>query len=158
MAVSLTTPVTGGLQTGMTTPAWTVVADNPPNASTGKQWNVSALASGSAASVRFHTISDPFTVLFERPGFFKTLAGLISGLTGLYGKVPDNIYRVKARKGVMIAANNLPRVMEIDARVAVPAGADAYDSPNVRACVSLFIGAMNQVSAGYGDTLVTGTQ
>jgi hypothetical protein len=118
---------------------------------------VSALASGSAAGVTFHSISSPFTILFERPGFFKTLAGLISGITGLYGKVPDNVYRIKARKGVMIAANNLPRIAEGDIRLSIPAGSDAYDAANVRALISILVGGLNQVSAGIGDMVVTGT-
>lgn len=158
MAISLTSPLTGGVQTGTTAPTYTLVVDNPPNASTGKQWNVSALASGTFTGLRTHSISDPMTITFEKPNVMKTLVGLISGITGLYGKVPDNVYGIRVRKGVNIAANNLPRIMEIYTRISVPAGADAYDAPNVRAAVSLFTGAVNSITAGLGDTYVTGTQ
>lgn len=157
MTVALTTPVTGAAQTGFTTPTYTIVADNPPNASTGKQWNVTAV-SGAGNTPRLHAISDPFTVTFERPGLLKTLSGLISGVTGLYGTVPENVYTgCRVRKGVNIAANNIPRVMVLDFRARVPAGGDAFNPIDVRAGLSLFIGSLNQTSAGLGDTLTTGT-
>jgi hypothetical protein len=157
MAISLTSPVTGGPQTGFSSHTYTVVVDNPPNATTGKMWNVS-VANGTQAGVRVHSISDPFTVCFERPGILKSLVGLISGITGLYGKVPDNVYVRRIRKGVNIAANNLPRIMEIYTRTSVPAGADSYDAPNVRAAQAFDSGCSWQVSLGIGDTLITGTQ
>jgi hypothetical protein len=157
MTISVTTPVTGGAQTGFTSPTYTVVVDNPPNASTGKQWAVSATG-GTQTGVRVHSISDPFTLTVERPGVLKTLANLISGVTGLYGKVPENSYKgFFIRKGVNISANNLPRVMEVDCRIRVPAGADSYDPANVRAAISLAVGYLNQVSAGLGDTVTSGT-
>jgi hypothetical protein len=88
----------------------------------------------------------------------KTLQGLVSGLTGLYSKVPENVYKgVFIRKGVNIAADNLPRIMEVDCRIRVPAGADSYDAANVRGAISAAVGALNQISAGLGDTCVTGT-
>jgi hypothetical protein len=37
----------------------------------------------------------------------------------------------------------------------VPAGADLADSANLRAGLSLFIGALSQQSAGWGDTLAS---
>jgi hypothetical protein len=156
MAVSLTTPVTGGVVTGSTAPVYTIIADQAPDASTGKQWLVSALSSGTYTGLRFHSISDPWTITFTRPRLLKTLMGLVSGLTGLYGKVPDNVYGLKIRKGVNIAANNLPRVMEVDVVIRIPAGADAYDAANVRAPLSLLSGAVAQVVAGWSDTVVSG--
>lgn len=157
MAISLSN-ITGGAQTGFTTPGYTVTLDNAPNASTGKQWSVSALT-GTQAGVRVHAISDPFTVTFERPGVFKTLLNsLLNAITGIYGNVPVNRWTgIRVRKGVNIAANNLPRIMQVDMQVTVPAGADSYDAANVRAAVSAAVGALNQVSAGLGDSLVSGT-
>jgi len=54
MSISLTN-VTGGAQTGFTTPGYTVAADNPPDATTGKQWNVSAVP-GTQTGARVHDI------------------------------------------------------------------------------------------------------
>lgn len=155
MSVSLTTPVTGGAQTGFTAPTYTIVADVAPTIN-GKQWAVTALG-GTQAGVRTHAPSDPFTITFERPSVLRTLSNLISGLTGLYGKVPNNVYTgIRVRKGMNIAANNVPRVGMIDMKMSIPAGADAYDAPNVRALIAAAIGSLNQVSAGLGDTAVSG--
>jgi len=156
MSISLTN-VTGGAQTGFTTPGYTVTADNPPDATTGKQWNVSAVT-GTQAGVGAHSISSPFTITFERPRVLNALQGLINGMTGLYGKVPENVYRSRVRKGVMIAANNVPRVASAELIVRIPAGSDAYDAANIRAMISLLVGSLNQLSAGMGDTYITGTQ
>jgi hypothetical protein len=46
--------------------------------------------------------------------------------------------------------------MQIRTEIEVPAGADAADPANVRAALSLMIGALNQISASIGDTAVTG--
>jgi hypothetical protein len=156
MSITLSA-ITGGAQTGFTSPTYTPTADMPPNANTGKQWYVSAVG-GTQTGVRVHSISDPFTITFEKPSVLKTLTGLVSGLTGLYSKVPENVYKgVFIRKGVNIAANNLPRIMEVDCKIRIPAGADSYDPANIRAAISAMVGALNQVSAGLGDTVVTGT-
>jgi hypothetical protein len=40
--------------------------------------------------------------------------------------------------------------------VDVPAGADTADAANIRASISLLVGALNQISASIGDTLITG--
>lgn len=155
--ISLSSPVTGGAATGFTSPTYTITVDNAPNASTGKQWNVTAV-SGAGNTPRLHSISDPFTVTFERPGLLKTLAGLVSGVTGLYGTVPENVYTaIRVRKGVNIAANNIPRVMVLDMKARIPAGSDAFNPVDIRAAVSLAVGSLSQISAGLGDTLVTGT-
>lgn len=155
MTILLTTPITGGAQTGFTSPTYTIVLDRAPDASTGIQHAVTALG-GTQVGVRTHTPSDPFTVTFEKPRTFQTLSGLQSGLTGLYGKVGENVYKARVRKGGNIAANNLPRLMTCEAIVRIPAGAESYDAANVRAMISALVGALNQVSAGMGDTYVTG--
>jgi hypothetical protein len=149
--------ITGGAQTGFVTPGYTVTADNPPDATTGKQWNVSAIT-GTQAGVRVHSISDPFTITFERPRILQVLMNLLSAVTGIYGKVPENVYTgIRIRKGINIAANNTPRIATLEMKIRLPAGSDAYDAANARAMISAGIGALNQVSAGLGDTVVTGT-
>jgi len=157
MAVSLSN-VTGTASTGFTTPGYTVSADMPPNASTGKQWSVSALT-GTQTGVRAHSISDPFTITFERPSVLKVLTyAMMNAVTGIIGQVPFNVWTAcRVRKGVNVAANNPPRIMEIDCRARIPAGADSYDPANIRAAVSAFGGAWSQVSAGIGDSFVTGS-
>lgn len=155
MTIPALTSITGGAQTGFTSPTYTSVVDRAPDASSGVQ-NAVTVAGGTQVGVRVHSPSDPFTITFERPKSFQALTGLQSGLTGLYGKVGENVYKVRVRKGVNIAANNLPRLATITAEIRLPAGADAYDAANIRAMLSAFIGALDTASAGFGDTLVTG--
>jgi hypothetical protein len=155
MTISVTSPVTGGLQTGFTAPTYTIVTDRAPNASTGVQYAVTALGGTQPSDVRTHSGSDPFTVTFEKPAAYSTLSGLISGSTGLFGKVGENVYKIRTRKGVNIASDNLPRLASCETHIRLPAGSDSYDPENIRAMISLQIGALNQVSAGLGDTLVT---
>jgi len=107
------------------------------------------------ASIRGSSTSDPFTITYFRPRVVQTLIGLAVTVAGLYGKVGENVHRMLTRKGVNIAANNLPRLMTIETIARIPAGADSYDPVNVRAALSAHIGALSQASSGWGDTQVT---
>lgn len=146
--------VTGSAQTGLTTPGYNVTADTAPDASNGKQYVVSSLT-GTQTNVRVHSASDPFLIRFSRPKSFRTLGNLLNAITGVYGVVPNNVYEVFTLKGVNIASGNIPRMFTRTARYSVPAGADAYDAVNIRAALSFSFGAETQVSAGWGDTLVS---
>jgi hypothetical protein len=46
--------------------------------------------------------------------------------------------------------------MLIKVELDIPAGADTADAPNIRAAISAAIGALNQQSAGLGDSTVSG--
>jgi len=150
MSIALTSPVTGSAQTGFTSPTYTVVADTAPTSS-GKQWAVTAIG-GTQTGVRTHSASDPFTITFERPATVRS-APIPNPVTGVIGNVPRNTYKTRVRKGVLPAAGQNPQVMLQTGVFDVPAGADLADPANVRAGTSLFIGALNQQSAGWGDTL-----
>jgi hypothetical protein len=153
MAFNPSSPVTGGAQTGLTSPTYTIASDTAPDAN-GKQWAVTALG-GTQTSVTIHSVSSPFTVTGWRPKSFKVL-GTPDPNTGVYYRVGKNTWSFIVRKGVTPAANQSPQVMTARVDIAVPAGADSYDAANVRACLSLLIGAINNQSAGIGDTAVTG--
>lgn len=60
MAYSPSSPVTGGTQTGLTSPTYTLTADIAPSA-LGKQHAVTALG-GTQTGVRTSSAADPFTV------------------------------------------------------------------------------------------------
>lgn len=154
MSIAVSSPVTGGAQTGLTSPTATYVADVAPDVN-GKQWYVSALG-GTQTNARVHSISDPFTALFVSPKVRKTLPPPNS-VTGLIGSVPTNSYMFKMQKGVNVAANQAARVMSLRLIVDVPAGADSYDAVNVRAALSAFIGLLSANSAGFGDSLTVGS-
>jgi hypothetical protein len=145
--------ITGGDQTGLTSPTYTLVADAAPDTN-GKQHAVSALG-GTQTGVRANTISDPFTVTFSRPKNPKALSPQ-NPITGLRGSYPKNAYTLIIRKGVNVAANTPPQLMLIRCSIEVPAGADAYDAVNVRAALSLLVGVLNEESVDLGDSVVLG--
>jgi hypothetical protein len=100
-------------------------------------------------------VSDPFTITFTRPKSPKALPSP-NAVTGKYPAPPKNTYGVIIRKGVNFAANNAPATMLVRLTVDVPAGSDAYDAANVRAAISLLVGALSDQSAGFGTMLTNG--
>lgn len=153
MTWSPTSPVTGGAQTGFTSPTYTLTLDTAPDVN-GRQHAVTAIG-GTQTGVRAHSVSDPFTVTFTRPKVPKTLP-TPNPVTGKYSTIPRNTYGLIIRKGVNFAANNAPDVCIARLTIDVPAGTDAYDSNNIRALASLLVGLLSQQSAGAGDTLISG--
>lgn len=154
MSIALTSPITGGPQTGFTSPTYTIVPDQAPT-SLGKQVAVSALG-GTQAGVTFHTVSSPFTINFVRPAVYKTL-GKPNPTTGLIKDVPRNTYKWIVRKGMTPLAGQPIVVALGTVTLEIPAGCDTADAPNVRALLSALFGAVWQQSAGNGDTLIQGT-
>lgn len=153
MSISITSPITGGNQTGFTSPTYTVVNDVPPDIN-GRQVAVTALG-GTQTNVRVHAVSDPFTITVFRPRALKAL-GTANPVTGRYSSVQKNTYTIIIRKGVNFAANQAPETVTIRCAIDVPAGSDAYDSANVRAAVSALVGVLNQQTTGLGDLLING--
>jgi hypothetical protein len=109
---------------------------------------------GTQVGVDIHSVSRPFTVAFWYPKIMKFLQYVVGQQT--QPSVPRNVYKIVTRKGVTCHANLPSQTMVITTTVEVPAGADFADAPNVRGCHSAHIGALTQVSAGLGDTSVTG--
>lgn len=153
MSITLTGTITGGAQTGFTSPTYTASADVAPDVN-GKQAAITAVG-GTQASVRVHTISDPFTVTYVRPKVMKSLPQP-NPVSGLYGPVPVNTHKWIFRKGVIPALGVAPTPCVARLEIDVPAGSDSYDAPNIRALMSLIVGELNTNSAGSGDTLISG--
>jgi len=154
MSLTLTSPITGGAQTGFTTPSYTIVADTAPTTS-GKQYAISAM-SGAGVPVDPSTTSRPYTVTLSRPAILKSLS-VVDPITGVLRSVPRNSFTCIVRKGVTPLAGQAPAVLVAKLTVDVPAGADLADAANLRSAMSVLVGALNQVSAGFGDTLIAGT-
>lgn len=150
---AITSPITGAAQTGFTAPTYTLTADVAPDAN-GKQVAVTAVG-GTQVGVTSHSVASPFTVTFTRPKSFKAL-GQPNPVTGRLPSVPSNSYGVITRKGVVPLANQPAKALIIRTTIDVPAGADSYDAANIRAALSVHIGALYQQSAGMGDTSVSG--
>jgi len=146
------TPVTGAAQTGLTSPTYTLTSDVAPDVN-GKQHAITALG-GTQTGVVAHSVAAPFTVTFWRPKTFKSL-GLLNA-NGQLSSVAMNVYKVITRKGVLPLAGQAYKNMQITTIIEVPAGSDTADSANVRAALSLHLGALNQQSAGLGDTTISG--
>jgi biotin carboxyl carrier protein len=154
MSFSLTSPVTGGAQTGFTSPTYSLATDAAPS-NTGKQYAVSAVGGTQAGVDVSSTPSRPFTITLSRPPVLRQLPPL-NAATGLLPNVANNVYKVIVRKGVTVASGQTPRMASATVEIAVPAGADAADAPNIRAMLSLLIGSLNSISASIGDSVVTG--
>jgi len=144
--ITLTSPVTGAAQTGLTSPTYTHVADSASGNS--KQYAVTALG-GTQPSVYVHAVDNPFTITFFRPSKFKTL---------LDGEGARNNYSVLVRKGVQVDSlvGGKRKVAIVRIGIEVPVGAESVDPSSIRAMLSLAIGALSQVSSGQGDTIITG--
>jgi hypothetical protein len=119
-----------------------------------RQYAVTALG-GTQTGVTVHSASSPFTVNFVRPKVFKPL-GKANPVTGVIKDVPRNIWKVIVRKGVLPLAGQAYQTMISSDEISVPAGADLADPANVRAALSFMIGSITQVSAGLGDSIITG--
>lgn len=153
MTFALTSPVTGAAQTGLTTPTYTLTADNPP-ANNAKQWAVTALG-GTQTGVSSHSVASPFTISVFKPQVSQTLAP-VDPVTGVLRKVSYNTYKVITRKGVLPLAGQAFKNAVYTTVLEIPAGSDTADAEDLRAALSAHIGALTQASAGLGDTLVQG--
>jgi hypothetical protein len=154
MSFTITSPVTGGAQTGFTSPTYTVAADTAPT-SAGKQYAVTAIGGTQTGVDSSSSPSKPFTVTLERPTVLRALPA-VNGATGILPNVPRNVYKIRVRKGVVPLTGQASQVMQMTCMLEIPAGADSADAANVRAGLSLLIGSLNQISASIGDTLVSG--
>lgn len=154
MSFTLTSPVTGGAQTGFTSPTYTLVTDTAPSSS-GKQYAVSAIGGTQAGVDSSSTPSRPFTVTLSRPPVLRAVA-TVDALTGVLRNNPINRYTILGRKGVTPLTGQAAQLAIFRYQYDCPAGADSADAPNLRALASLMHGVIAQISASIGDTLVTG--
>jgi len=154
MSFTLTSPVTGGAQTGFTSPTYTLVADTAPT-NAGKQYAVSSLGGTQTGVDSSSTPSRPFTITLSRPPVLRGVPA-VNQVTGLLGIVPRNAYKILVRKGVTSVTNQASQTAQAYVTIEVPAGSDSTDPANVRAMISLLIGSLNSISASIGDTSVTG--
>lgn len=152
MTVTVTSPITGLAQTGLTSPTYTNVSMAGPDANV-KQYAITALG-GTQTGVDTHSVSRPFTISFWWPKILRVLPALNGN--GQLPSVPMNVYKLITRKGVLPLAGQPSRNMIVTTVIEVPSGADTADAPNVRAALSAHFGALSQQSAGIGDTGVSG--
>lgn len=154
MSYNISGTVTGGTQTGFTTPGYTVTADTAPDVRS-KQWAVTALT-GTQAGVTVHSVNAPFTHTCRRPSLLKTIStALLNGVTGQYSRVPFNEYVQITRKAAQVALGQWV-VNEFRTTSKIYANTETYDAANVRAGISLHLGATWANAAGMGDLATSG--
>lgn len=153
MSFTPTSPVTGGPQTGFTSPTYTLTVDTPP-AINSKQYAVTAIG-GTQAGVDAHSVSRPFTVTQFKPATPKVL-GKPNPTTGVISDVPNNTYTTLTRKGVTPLAGQASRIAQAKTELIIPAGSDTADQSNLRAMLSAHFGVIWQQSGGIGDLTITG--
>jgi hypothetical protein len=154
MSFSLTSPITGGAQTGFTSPTYTLVADTAPS-NTGKQYAVSGIGGTQTGVDSSSTPSRPFTITLSRPANLKSLPA-VDPVTGYLRSVPRNVYKILVRKGATPLAGQPAATVFLTATLDIPAGCDSADAANIRASISLLIGSLSSISSSIGDTAVTG--
>ena len=133
---------TGGAQSGFSSPAFTLIDDTAP-AVNAKQKAVSAVTGTGSATA--HTMSKPFTETFYKPVVPKALPAP-NPVSGLYGAIPNNQYKLIIRKGGY-AASGVPCTAIVRVTFDIPAGMETYNSDEVRALVSFLVGLLNEESA-----------
>ena len=153
MSFAPSSPVTGGPQTGLTSPTYTLTLDVATDVNA-RQYAVTALG-GTQSGVLSHSIAQPFTVAMYRPKVLRTL-GLVDPVTGVLRQVAYNQFKVVVRKGVIPLAGQAPRNVVITTTIEEPAGSDLADPLSVRAAMSLSNGLLWGNSAAIGDTVITG--
>lgn len=153
MAILLSSLVAGTAQTGLTSPTYTVVSDMAPVANA-LTWSVTVLG-GTQAGVTIASVASPFRVTFFKPAVLRQ-PGVPNPSTGKIPNIPNNVWRVLIHKGATPASGQLLVANYVDCKIGIAAGSETFDGPNVRAMLSFFIGVLAQVSAGLGDTTVSG--
>lgn len=153
MSFSPSSPITGAVISGLTTPTYTIVTDTSPSSSS-KQYAVSALG-GTQTGVVVNGISSPFTLTMFRPPNFKVLGQVTQ--SGQVRSFPKNNFSILTRKGVNVLANQPTQLALIRTNIAIPAGSDNYDSVSLKAMLSAHIGLLTQIAQGISDTVLTGT-
>jgi hypothetical protein len=153
MAISLAGSVTGTAQTGFTTPGFTIVTDQPP-AWNAKQWAISALT-GTQTGASATSQSSPFIFIAYRPVAF-TPVGRVNP-QGVLVNNGFNNWAFVVKKGMIPLAGQAPQVATFTLNMKIPAGADLASPGEIKSALSLLFGAVTQVSAGTGDSLISGT-
>jgi len=154
MSVTITGSITGGAQTGFTSPTYTAAADQAVDLRS-KQAVITAIG-GTQTGVVVHSINAPFTITARRENVFKTLAkAFLNGVTGQYSRVPYNNFVLLVRKSAQVASGQW-FVNDYRLTAHIAAGSETYDAPNVRAGLSCLVGICWGQSSGIGDTLNNG--
>lgn len=149
--INPSSPITGSAITGLTSPTYTIIEDNPPDTNS-KAWVVTALG-GTQAGVSVHKNEMPFKVIAKRAARIKT-PGARSATTGMYLQGGKNEYSFKFIKGSnVLAAFGGAQYDNIlgEVKLSIPA-AIGNDSAQLDALFSFMGGFINATLQGLRDT------
>lgn len=144
-------PITGGAQTGFTSPTYTPTEDTWGG--NGKQYAITTIG-GTQSGVEAHSNAQAFTVTFEKPKVIKNLGPL--NANGAPSSVPRNVFKQRVRKGMLHLAGQPYSTGMVTTIYEIPAGADVADPESIRAMVSCDAGLTWANSSGIADTLING--
>lgn len=153
-----TTPVNGTAISGFTSPTYSLVVDVPQTPYE-RQWYIQT-AGGTQANVVAHSADRPFTLRTKRPSKILGLINKLYGANGLLvGTVPVNTYDILVNtRGVIDAAGNTgPIRARLQLDVAAGAPSTANGAAQIKAALSLLLGACVQDINGLKDNPVNGT-
>lgn len=154
MPFNPSSPVTGATVTGLTSPTYTLAADQNPTVN-GKQWYVSALG-GTQTGVSTHAGSDPFTVSIYKVTSWK-IAPPVTVAGTFKTAVPKNKFSMVFRKGVTPQANQPKEIYVARFQLDQPAGSDIADAAEIAALVSMATGLLYANATQLYTTLITNT-
>jgi hypothetical protein len=154
MTIALSSTFNGATVNGLTSPTYTVTADQPPNPYS-KQWYVSGKGGTQTSVDSSSTASKPWTFTFTRPPVLKALNSV--DVTGVLRQVGFNTYEFLMRRGLVPLTGQAPRVCNWRASFPVLVGADTADTANLRAAVSSFVGALSDSASGLSDSMIAGS-
>jgi len=154
MSFTPTSPVTGATVTGLTSPTYTLLADQNPSVN-GKQWYVSALG-GTQTGVSTHAGSDPFTVSIYKVTNYNLVPTVTVG-GSFKTSVPRNKFSLVFRKGVLPLAAMPKETAICRVQFDLPAGSDTADAVEIAALVSMSTGLLYANATALYTTLVTNT-
>lgn len=152
---TLTSPVTGAAQTGFTAPTFTIASDIAPDLFT-SQWVVTALGGTQTGATAQTGADNPFNFSVSRAKVLKPGPN-VNQLNQIIGQPARNILKGAAKKGMRVNSASSQRFPAFfDFRLSLPAGSESADAAEIRSFLSMIIGSLTQLSAGIGDTAVTG--
>lgn len=153
--VSLTSPVVGTAVTGLTSPTYTLASDTAPDASSGKQWVVTAIG-GTQTGVAANSLLNPFTVTYTRPKTFKSLSAIDTASAGLVS-LPRNEFSLLIRKGSIINSVSGRTVDMFRLSSGISPQSGYYTRNEVKAALSLLSGAIAANLDSLVDSMFDGT-
>lgn len=154
MSTTMPTSITGVNIAALSSMVLTATPAAAPDVNA-KRSIITALASGTAASVRFHAVSDPFDFTVWAPKAPRSLPA--PNANGVRPAIPMNTYSIVARKGLIPASDVASITSPLQIKFDVPAGAEVYDSANLAALLSAGAGLLNTLADDLYDNARTGS-